>query len=713
MRFFTGSWWVLALASGASLFAYTRFCPAGSPSERQVVTPPAASELGSAESFIGNTYSANVYDCAAYQTASGYMQLANTSHILEDISFSGGPYGPAYAGERDISSFRFAYKVPTQSGTWDTRFTFYSPSDATFSGFSGPGTAMINPNAVPIAVVQVTGFTPGTACPGVLTFRTIELQNHIDLPSGVSGVWVDAAFLVPGTPVSAPLTSANLLQTSAQANSLVQFAFGTNTQGANPAGLGFTASAIGADINFDGIFTGQVLINTDEVQLVGTALSPLGFVFALNGQLPAPPPPNAVDIDAVMADRTTGVASYQGVLTPASPVRWYRFTAANGFSFASNTFLDIDTEGSASPSAFAVYDGTSAPVILGVPRGDGPFLPKPSPGNNYQVSFGVPGRPAVGNGEACWGQEGDLAAGTYWIAVAPEGSVFSGGWAVTAATGFHIAYSLNFNSNDEYRPRSDEPPTLTPSLAPDGDLGILSGAHTSGPIEVTFTTVGWLRFTITNPIPTVGQVSPADSSPLSDVTYLDISQPGSAIDGQWNLALYNESGHLFNANSISRAGVGYNGNYLGGDGPWTCGGSFAQLSYGIAPSRGPAPLDSGQTDYGIPLANQNGAALPAGTYYLAITMGQAHFHDTRFGARNTRDAHRTARITIASNCRGPSLACPADLNGDGAVDDSDFVIFATAYNNLTDLVGDLNADLLTDDSDFVIFASAYDALLCP
>jgi hypothetical protein len=41
------------------------------------------------------------------------------------------------------------------------------------------------------------------------------------------------------------------------------------------------------------------------------------------------------------------------------------------------------------------------------------------------------------------------------------------------------------------------------------------------------------------------------------------------------------------------------------------------------------------------------------------------------------------------------------------------VTFARAYNNLVDLVGDLNTDTLTDDSDFAVFAAAYDLLVCP
>ncbi|MFO0859960.1 MAG: glycoside hydrolase family 15 protein [Phycisphaerales bacterium] len=65
--------------------------------------------------------------------------------------------------------------------------------------------------------------------------------------------------------------------------------------------------------------------------------------------------------------------------------------------------------------------------------------------------------------------------------------------------------------------------------------------------------------------------------------------------------------------------------------------------------------------------------------------------------------------------------CPADLNGDGFVDDADFVLFAAAYDTLdcadpgmpSGCPSDLNADGLVEDSDFVIFAAAYDALLCP
>jgi len=57
--------------------------------------------------------------------------------------------------------------------------------------------------------------------------------------------------------------------------------------------------------------------------------------------------------------------------------------------------------------------------------------------------------------------------------------------------------------------------------------------------------------------------------------------------------------------------------------------------------------------------------------------------------------------------------CSGDFNGDGAIDDVDFVSFAGFYEVFVDPRGDLTGDSLTDDSDFVIFATSYDNLTCP
>lgn len=65
--------------------------------------------------------------------------------------------------------------------------------------------------------------------------------------------------------------------------------------------------------------------------------------------------------------------------------------------------------------------------------------------------------------------------------------------------------------------------------------------------------------------------------------------------------------------------------------------------------------------------------------------------------------------------------CPGDLNGDGFVDDSDFVFFVAAYNILdcadpampVGCPADLNGDGVVDDADFVVFVAGYDRLVCP
>ncbi|MBY0113307.1 MAG: hypothetical protein K2Y21_10825 [Phycisphaerales bacterium] len=67
--------------------------------------------------------------------------------------------------------------------------------------------------------------------------------------------------------------------------------------------------------------------------------------------------------------------------------------------------------------------------------------------------------------------------------------------------------------------------------------------------------------------------------------------------------------------------------------------------------------------------------------------------------------------------------CEGDINNDSFVDDSDFTLFASAYNDLlcptltngfpAGCPADLNGDGFVDDSDFSTFARGYDRLLCP
>jgi hypothetical protein len=82
---------------------------------------------------------------------------------------------------------------------------------------------------------------------------------------------------------------------------------------------------------------------------------------------------------------------------------------------------------------------------------------------------------------------------------------------------------------------------------------------------------------------------------------------------------------------------------------------------------------------------------------------------------------QTGFVIAAGTIDLRKLDCPADLNGDGFVDDGDFVEFASAYNVLdcadqampSGCGADLNSDGFVDDADFVLFALAYNELLCP
>jgi endonuclease I len=103
---------------------------------------------------------------------------------------------------------------------------------------------------------------------------------------------------------------------------------------------------------------------------------------------------------------------------------------------------------------------------------------------------------------------------------------------------------------------------------------------------------------------------------------------------------------------------------------------------------------------------------PVGSYQIVYTIQTSDFNLP--GAIARPSLTLTVLGQIAANC-------PGDLNNDSQIDDSDFVLFATAYD-LFDCTApempagcpsDLNGDNAVDDSDFVQFATAYDAFLCP
>ncbi|MBX3389012.1 MAG: hypothetical protein KF691_06105 [Phycisphaeraceae bacterium] len=691
---------------------------------------------GGSDTFGDRAYSVLVYDNLTSLFSHSFFNATLCSHLLEDVNFTPGPYGSSFVGDRALTAMGFAFNVSGAStAPFDFRFSFYRPSQVTFAGFGGAGTSMIDPGAVPYHTITITEFE--TVCGGITQSTWLVFPSAVSVPAGDSSLWLDAAIVEPGTPGSSPLTSTNLFQLN-KTTAAVSFVLGSasNAMGpaftgsqtaaalsaaSNPANIGYTSAMYGRDGNFDAIFTGSLTVsNTGSSELrysvsnSGSSGRTNALSLAFTGIASPPPAVPATSINGPNGFLPDGVSSVSGSLTSSEKYKWYKFNTKNQISYAEATFLDVDTEGSQTPTAFALYSADSTLFELSMGRGDGPDSNRPSELDNQQMSFGVARRPGVGSGVQYAGQEGNLPAGEFYLAVALGGSGFGDGWNVLPVDPITPkSYSLNFNNNNQKT--ISAPPAVAPTISDGADLAILRGEPQSttelsvGPREVEF-----VRFSLTNPLPSTGQFNQSDNSPLSDVTFLDVTQPGSSVAGEWNFALYNNGGSLANSTSISYAGAGYNGNNGGGDGPSGCGGTFAQLSYGIAPSRGYPPPHWLQSTLGLPLNNQNGSSLPADQYYLAVSLGDAHFANERWGARSSRTSSLTAVLTIGSDNRGPSIACPADFNGDGGVDDTDFTFFAKYYNDLTNPAGDIDGsnDGLTDDSDFAVFVGAYDTLVC-
>lgn len=118
------------------------------------------------------------------------------------------------------------------------------------------------------------------------------------------------------------------------------------------------------------------------------------------------------------------------------------------------------------------------------------------------------------------------------------------------------------------------------------------------------------------------------------------------------------------------------------------------------------PLTTDDNDY-TPRAG--GPAIDGGFAFFDLFLGPTDV----FGNDRTRDGNGDGVAIPDIGAIEFSLPCPADLDGNGVVNDADFAVFATAYDHYLDPVGDFNGDGYTDDADFVIFATAYDTFDCP
>ncbi|MFO0861109.1 MAG: hypothetical protein U0570_11165 [Phycisphaerales bacterium] len=127
------------------------------------------------------------------------------------------------------------------------------------------------------------------------------------------------------------------------------------------------------------------------------------------------------------------------------------------------------------------------------------------------------------------------------------------------------------------------------------------------------------------------------------------------------------------------------------------------------------------TSFGPDVGSANipvGTLLPGKTY-SAVIYFSSRVEEPSDDFGGTTEIIGFDRVTSAPLITRPN--CVGDLNADGFVDDSDFVLFVVGYDILdcadpampADCPADLNRDGFVDDSDFVLFVAAYNELLCP
>jgi hypothetical protein len=335
-----------------------------------------------------------------------------------------------------------------------------------------------------------------------------------------------------------------------------------------------------------------------------------GFVIA---------PPSPIDL-GTLADGDTVVTpvAYSG-----NQVRWYQFTingdAVDGF----NTYIDIDNEGATGDFSIALYDGNAVSATYGEVV---EFDNDSGSGTNAQLSFGMGRRPAVGDGRQYDGRGAyngvaGLPAGTYFIAVAPNGSTFANGFTVTPGTLPAPATSgLKIRTNVNGTPIE---PSVPPIINPGDDLEpnplVVPGAQIALQ-GMEAGTPRWIRFTT--------------CVPADDANPITLDWSGSNVAGGASATIFDVNGNLvtqviytgtgtppptvFNSGNPLPAGTYYMALYYSGiqiqpnnpnfDGRWHVrgttqnngfdfGGALFVLNEGCAPTCGTADFD-GDGDVG-------------------------------------------------------------------------------------------------------------------
>jgi hypothetical protein len=606
---------VLSCAAGAAI-ATTAFAQP-EPFERVThfefkgVTTPSGQPVGFGSRSVGA-----VFDCwDPNRLVNATFLAAGNKQVIENVSFAGGPW--ANATGRVISELDTLLGVNTGgvAANFDCLVDFFVDTDVNFTGFTGEGTAMISAAAAPLASFRlvITNTTVGSA-----TFQGWNLATPpatgVAVPDG-HNIFVRYTLVSPGTTTqlangNGPTFVFGTLNSS-----------GTNGITANPCAVGTGDGDYGRDVDGNGTIVGS---NTppfaganEHRQLIADFDNPADgvnessmFCMALRGEITAVAPvAEEVNAAGCLADgATTRTAAI-----PGAGVKWYHFCLngdATDVAGAAGQFIDIDTENATTDASIAVFSSGGALIDQDANSGSG---------SNAQLSFGMGRRAAVGDGRQYDGRNADdtgaahvagLAAGGYYVAVAPAGSTFSDGFTVISGpAGGPVRINFNTNTNGAALAPSVAPPVLEDLgtlTAPGGQIAV----RPLGPREVA-----WYQFTTCTDADATNTVS------------INLNNTTSLINA---ITVFSSSGNLVGAATGTAA-------------PNT-----AILTF------------------------SNPGSLPAGVYFMALTydagdVATAATTNGRFHIRSNNSSNGfgfAAEVAVQNASCGPTCGS-ADFNGDG------------------------------------------------
>jgi hypothetical protein len=617
----------------------------------------------------------------------GVYFLGNNNMIAEDISFVGSPWNGVTG--RVITEMTYTVVVlgSAPAGPEDIIVNFWDEDDVIYTGTSGTDSNMINPSAVPIASYRIdsTGLTNGF-------IWALTNAVNVPIPDDDNGVFIQVAWVQDGAvPAVGWHDMTGILYEPCPSGNIRGLAFSSYSlagPGGNPATVGSTALSYGRDMltatmcAHAGILmgnTGPVTGGNNEhrqivanIPATGGTPKQLGYVMRLRGDVPPPPPPPAEDLGC-LADGTTTVNNAGG-----TAVKWYQFCLNNAAADLDLKVLNIDSEGSASDVAIGLFDTSGGLASVDSADNDD------GSGVNAQLTYGVGRLAAVGDGRQYDGRDGQLAAGTYYLAVAPGGSTFGGGYTVNSA-GTNGAFTLNFftNVNGTPLPPAVQPDTsfdydglFGPIGTPDSRQGVGEASGLRG--------VRWWRFS------TTFNAGSGDS-------YLDIDF------ARLSTATADGVAYIFDANGEV---VAFNDD--DGDG------LLPMFSFGVGSAARTYP--PAVTSY----SGQSGS-LPAGQYFIAAALFPTQDivvlgGNDRFHVRGTSGSNLTVGADIYTGGT-PAVACDPDVNCDGSADGFDVEVMEQAVggdlSNFCQVDPDFNRDGSVDGFDVETVEQVVGGSPCP